>query len=141
MPHEQDRLNIWLSLSNIYSSLNETIEQALMQQYELSLTEFYVLHFIYHSEEKKLRLQHLQEMIGLSQSATSRLVVRMEAKNCGSLERHVCDNDRRGIYTRITEFGEQKYKNALQLFNEALATGLSRAGLKDEVGQLTNKLF
>ena len=115
-----DALDIWFSLSHSYSSIHDKLERALEEQYNLSLKEFYVLFFISNTEDKELRLQQLQEMVGLSQSAISRLVVRMEAKNCGALERHVCEDDKRGIYTRITDLGENKLQRALQTVNEVL---------------------
>ncbi|MGG4213549.1 MarR family transcriptional regulator [Paenibacillus sp. FSL L8-0638] len=141
MQHENELLDVWLSLSHIHSTLNEKLEQALLQNYDLSLKEFYVLGFISNSEEKKLRLQQLQELVGLSQSATSRLVVRMEAKNCGALQRHTCEDDRRGVYTRITEFGENKFQHALQTFNQVLQSELQKDGVKSQFQNLTQKLF
>ncbi|AOK91133.1 MarR family transcriptional regulator [Paenibacillus polymyxa] len=141
MQHENELLDVWLSLSHIHSTLNDKLEQALLQNYDLSLKEFYVLGFISHSEEKKLRLQQLQELVGLSQSATSRLVVRMEAKNCGALQRHTCEDDRRGVYTRITEFGENKFQRALQTFNQVLQSELQKDGVKSQFQNLTQKLF
>lgn len=118
--NNHDALSIWLSLSNGYSSIHDKLEQALEENYDLSLKEFYVLYFISNTEDKELRLQQLQEMVGLSQSATSRLVVRMQAKNCGALERHICEEDKRGIYTRITEIGENKFQRALKTVNDLL---------------------
>lgn len=141
LQHENELLEVWLSWSRINSSLSEKLEQALLHNYNLSLKEFYVLNFISNSGEKKLRLQQLQELVGLSQSAISRLVVRMEAKNCGALERHICEDDRRGIYTRITELGENKYQRALQTFNQVLQAELKKDGFNSEVKNLTEKLF
>ena len=141
MQHENELLDVWLSLSHIHSTLNDKLEQALLQNYDLSLKEFYVLGFISNSEEKKLRLQQLQELVGLSQSATSRLVVRMEAKNCGALQRYTCEDDRRGVYTRITEFGENKFQRALQTFNQVLQSELQKDGVKSQFQNLTQKLF
>ncbi|MGW8440021.1 MarR family winged helix-turn-helix transcriptional regulator [Paenibacillus sp. S33] len=141
MQHENELLDVWLSLSHIHSTLNDKLEQALLQNYDLSLKEFYVLGFISHSEEKKLRLQQLHELVGLSQSATSRLVVRMEAKNCGALQRHTCEDDRRGVYTRITELGENKFQRALQTFNQVLQSELQKDGVKSQFQNLTQKLF
>ncbi|MDN4619391.1 MarR family transcriptional regulator [Paenibacillus sp. PsM32] len=120
MENQKDTLDRWLSLSDGYFSVQHKLEQTLQEQYQLSLKEFYTLYFISNAEDKELRLQQLQEMIGLSQSATSRLVVRMEAKSCGALERHICEDDKRGIYTRITELGENKLQRALTTFNEML---------------------
>ncbi|ASA23685.1 MarR family winged helix-turn-helix transcriptional regulator [Paenibacillus donghaensis] len=141
MQNKKDLLDIWLSLSQIYSNVTDKLEQALLQEYDLSLKEFYVLNFISKSEDKELRLQQLQERVGLSQSATSRLVVRMEAKDCGALERHICEDDRRGIYTRITELGENKYQRALQTFNQVLESELQKEDLKSEFQNITLKLF
>ncbi|WP_019909029.1 MarR family winged helix-turn-helix transcriptional regulator [Paenibacillus sp. HW567] len=141
MQNKNEPLDIWLSLSHIFSNITDKLEIALQQEYDLSLKEFYVLSFISKSEQKKLRLQKLQEMVGLSQSATSRLVVRMEAKNCGALERHICEDDRRGIYTRITEFGENKYQRALQTFNQVLQSELQKEGLKSEFQDIIQRLF
>ncbi|GAA3313926.1 hypothetical protein GCM10020331_005240 [Ectobacillus funiculus] len=101
---ENELLNNWLSITNIHMSINNELEGALQENYNLSLKEFYVLYFFYLKQMvKKLRLQQLQEMVGLSQSAISRLVGRLEAKKVvGFLERHICEDDRRGIYTCLT---------------------------------------
>ncbi|MNE30185.1 MarR family protein [compost metagenome] len=138
--NKNELLDIWLTLSHIQSKINDELEQALQEQFGLSLKEFYVLNFISQTEEKKLRLQQLQDMVGLSQSAISRLVGRMEAKNCGALQRHICEDDRRGIYTCITELGEQKLQRALVTFNEVLQSALLKDGLKSELQGLIQKL-
>ncbi|SET22793.1 MarR family winged helix-turn-helix transcriptional regulator [Paenibacillus sp. NFR01] len=129
MQNNYDTLNTWLSFSQIYNGINDKLEQALQERFNMSLKEFYVLYFISQSGEKKLRLQQLQDLVGLSQSAISRLVARLEAKNCGALERAVCEADRRGIYTSITEYGEDKLERALQTYNEELQQELQTGKL------------
>ncbi|AKA44239.1 MULTISPECIES: MarR family transcriptional regulator [Paenibacillus] len=133
-------LNIWLSLTKLQSNINDELERALQENYSLSLNEFLVLYFLSQTEEKKLRLQHLQEMVGLSQSALSRLVVRMEAKSCGALQRHICEDDRRGIYTSMTDFGEKKFDRALETFNQILESVLSKDELKQKLQSLIEKI-
>ncbi|PNQ85994.1 MarR family winged helix-turn-helix transcriptional regulator [Paenibacillus polymyxa] len=133
-------LNIWLSLTKLQSNINDELEHALQENYGLSLNEFLVLYFLSQTEEKKLRLQHLHEMVGLSQSALSRLVVRMEAKNCGALQRHICEDDRRGIYTSMTDFGEKKFDRALETFNQILESALSKDELKQKLQSLIEKI-
>ncbi|MBE7900684.1 MarR family winged helix-turn-helix transcriptional regulator [Paenibacillus polymyxa] len=133
-------LNIWLSLTKLQSNINDELEHALQENYSLSLNEFLVLYFLSQTEEKKLRLQHLQEMVGLSQSALSRLVVRMEAKSCGALQRHICEDDRRGIYTSMTDFGEKKFDRALETFNQILESVLSKDELKQKLQSLIEKI-
>ncbi|MCR8656507.1 MarR family winged helix-turn-helix transcriptional regulator [Paenibacillus endoradicis] len=138
--HNNELLNNWLSLSDIQTSINNKLETALQDKYSLSLKEFYVLYFLSQTSEKKLRLQQLQEMVGLSQSAISRLVGRMEAKNCGALQRSICEDDRRGIYTRLTELGENKCKMALVTVNEILQEVQLQEGLQKELLTLIQQL-
>lgn len=141
MDNTDGLLDKWLDLTQIHSGITDKLELALQQEFNLSLKEFYVLHFISSVEKKKLRLQQLQEMVGLSQSATSRLVVRMEAKDCGALQRHLCQDDRRGIYTEITPLGEEKLKRAAVTFNRVLQAELQKEGLKTEYQTLIRQLF
>jgi len=130
---ENELLNTWLSLTNIHSNINDELERILQVNYSLSLKEFFVLYFLSQTDEKQLRLQQLQEMVGLSQSAISRLVGRMEEKSCGALQRHICEDDRRGIYTRITDLGEKKLHRALETFNQILQSSLLKDELKKEL--------
>ncbi|ANY65490.1 MarR family transcriptional regulator [Paenibacillus sp. BIHB 4019] len=123
----------WISFSDIQTKINNKLESALEEKYSLSLKEFYVLYFLSQTTDKKLRLQQLQEMVGLSQSAISRLVVRMEAKNCGALQRHVCEDDRRGVYTCLTELGDNKFRKAMDTFNEIIQTACLADGFQKEL--------
>ncbi|MFF2890104.1 MarR family winged helix-turn-helix transcriptional regulator [Paenibacillus sp. NPDC057967] len=141
MHNNTERLDLWLSVSQIHSSVNDKLEQALLRQYDISLKEFYVLKFVSSSPCKELRLQQLQEKVGLSQSATSRLVDRMEAPSVGALERHTCTMDRRGIYTKITELGEHKYEQALATVSQVLNEELQGDGTLKELENLIQKLL
>jgi len=136
-----ERLDLWLSVSQIHSCINDKLEQALQGQYDISLKEFYVLKYVSDSPCKELRLQQIQEKVGLSQSATSRLVDRMEASNVGALERRSCSSDRRGIYTRITELGEQKVQQALATVSQVLDVELQGDGALAELEGLIQKLL
>lgn len=137
---ENELLNNWLSITNIHMSINNELEGALHENYNLSLKEFYVLYFLSQTSGKKLRLQQLQEMVGLSQSAISRLVGRLEAKSCGVLERHICEDDRRGIYTCLTAKGEAKLQRCLDVFHDILRSAFSKGNLQYELQSLIKKL-
>ncbi|NGZ74965.1 MarR family winged helix-turn-helix transcriptional regulator [Saccharibacillus alkalitolerans] len=126
-------LNNWLELANIQAGINARLERALEEEPGLSLNEFYVLHFLSLNEKKKLRLQQLQERVGLSQSAMSRLVVRMEAPKCGALRRHMCEDDRRGVYTEMTELGADKLERARRTVDAVLRSLVEQEGLPDEL--------
>ncbi|MCQ4086579.1 MarR family winged helix-turn-helix transcriptional regulator [Saccharibacillus sp. JS10] len=113
-------LNNWLEMSNLQAKIEQRLEQALAEEANLSLNEFYVLYFLSLGDEKKMRLQQLQEGVGLSQSAMSRLVVRMEAPKCGALQRHLCEDDRRGVYTEMTEIGKDKLRRGIKAVENVL---------------------
>lgn len=114
-----------------------TLEAKLQEKHQLSLKEFYLLLFLSEAPEMKLKLQQLESMVGLSQSAVSRLVSRFEAKGCGALKRHACDDDRRSIYTSLTQIGQDKLEGAQGTFNEILLEALP----EKEVEQLLQQML
>ncbi|MEK6448471.1 MarR family winged helix-turn-helix transcriptional regulator [Priestia aryabhattai] len=137
---QNELLNNWLSITNIQMGIANELESALQKNYDLSLKEFYVLYFLSQTSDKKLRLQQLQEMVGLSQSAMSRLVGRLEAKSCGALKRHICEDDRRGIYTSLTVKGAEKLQGSLETVYKILQSAFSKESLQHELQSLLQKL-
>ncbi|AJY75925.1 MarR family winged helix-turn-helix transcriptional regulator [Paenibacillus beijingensis] len=125
----------WLTLTQIQMNIANELEAALQEEYHLSLKEFYLLLFLSEAPDKKLRLQQLETMVGLSQSAMSRLVSRFEAKGCGALQRHICDDDRRGVYTSLTRIGEEKLEKALVTFKAVLEKQLSEVEMQSLLQQ------
>jgi len=117
---QKQLISNWLSFSNLHLKIANELENTLQQQHQLSLNEFYVLLFLSEAPKKKLKLQQLQNMVGLSQSAMSRLVSRFEARDCGVLKRNICADDRRAIFTSLTPEGEEKLKAAMGTFQETL---------------------
>ncbi|WP_172251738.1 MarR family winged helix-turn-helix transcriptional regulator [Saccharibacillus deserti] len=126
-------LTNWLELANIGAAINRRLEESLKEESGLSLNEFYVLHFLSLNDKKKLRLQQLQEHVGLSQSAMSRLVVRMEAPKCGALRRNICEDDRRGVYTEMTEIGADKLERGRRIVERVLQESVSSGELPAEL--------
>ncbi|OMP66952.1 MarR family winged helix-turn-helix transcriptional regulator [Domibacillus epiphyticus] len=135
---ELDFIMNWLSFTRIQMNITNELERVLQEKHQLSLNEFYVLLFLSQTPDKKLRLQQLQNMVGLSQSAMSRLVGRLEAKSCGALERQTCQEDRRGIYTSITEVGDEQLGKAVKTFNEKVSNFLLNTDLEHELYSLVD---
>ena len=127
----------WLALTHIQMNVANELEANLQAKHGLSLKEFYLLLFLSEAPEKKLKLQKLESMVGLSQSAVSRLVSRFEAKGCGALQRHACDQDRRSIYTSLTQIGQDKLISAQETFKETLVAGFP----EQEVEQLLQQML
>ncbi|MBM7573316.1 MarR family winged helix-turn-helix transcriptional regulator [Aquibacillus albus] len=129
-------ISSWLTLTSTYTTISNELEAAMQREHQLSLKEFYVLLFLNKAPEKKLKLQQLQNMVGLSQSAMSRLVARFEAKGCGALKRESCPHDRRNIYTSITEIGKNKFEGALITFQKTLASELHQTDFQNKLEDL-----
>lgn len=104
----------WRSLSRFHDFVKDRLESALQAGHELSESEFRVLRCLAEASGRKLRMRDVADGVGLSQSAASRLVGRLEA-NRGLVDRCLCDHDRRGVYTRLTDRGAE-------LLDEAEAT-------------------
>lgn len=109
----------WLEFSKKQRMIENNLESGLSKS-DLSLNEFYVLYALDLENEKKLRLQDLQKHVGLSQSAMSRLVARLESKDFGAIERSICKNDKRGIYIHLTTKGESILANASSIVERIL---------------------
>ncbi|WP_339316168.1 helix-turn-helix domain-containing protein [Paenibacillus sp. FSL R10-2734] len=131
-----DLITNWLTLTHIQMNVANELEVNLQAKHGLSLKEFYLLLFLSEAPEKKLKLQKLESMVGLSQSAVSRLVSRFEAKGCGALERKACDSDRRSIYTSLTQIGENKLVSAQETFKNTLITAFPEKDVEQLLEQM-----
>lgn len=109
----------WLEFSKKQRMIESNLESGLAKS-DLSLNEFYVLYALNFEDDKKLRLQDLQKHVGLSQSAMSRLVTRLESKDFGAIERSICKNDKRGIYIHLTTTGENILSDASKIVTRIL---------------------
>ncbi|MEK4347579.1 MarR family winged helix-turn-helix transcriptional regulator [Paenibacillus sp. FSL P4-0184] len=131
-----DLIANWLTLTHIQMNVTNELEVNLQANHGLSLKEFYLLLFLSEAPEKKLKLQKLESMVGLSQSAVSRLVSRFEAKGCGALERKACDSDRRSIYTSLTSIGEAKLIRAQETFKDTLMKAFPEKDVEQLLAQM-----
>lgn len=120
MPKKERRLADWLALSQLLANVDSCLEEQLKSEAGLALNEFYVLYFLSVERAKKMRLQQLQEKMPLSQSALSRLIGRMEDKRCGVIKRHICTDDKRGVYISVTDKGLEKVAAAEQVVDKVL---------------------
>ncbi|MBV6737681.1 MarR family winged helix-turn-helix transcriptional regulator [Priestia megaterium] len=127
---QRELIKSWLSLTQFHDTVSKELEYSLQQNHQLALKEFYVLLFLAETPEKQLPLQELQHMIGLSQSAMSRLAARMESKSCGVIRRHGYGDDKRGVYTTMTDKGEQFFEEVLKTFEETIEKTLQNSDIK-----------
>ncbi len=81
-----------------------------------------------------LQMKQVADAVVLSQSATTRLVTRLEDR--GLLARYLCPPDRRGIYTDVSEAGRQLLSAARPTNDAALREALDAAAENPELAPL-----
>jgi len=79
-------------------------------------------------------MNELADAVVLSQSATTRLVTRLEDR--GLLTRYLCPDDRRGIYTDVTEPGRRLLEEARPTNERAVREALDQAEQRPELAPL-----
>ena len=117
-------LEKWFDFNRRQVELEALLEQTIAEQSDQSLTlkEFYLLHFLNQAQEKSLRQIDLPDKLHLSPSAVSRMVARLEEKNCGLLSRRCCDQDKRASFISLTREGQTTLAYLQKAVEESLAT-------------------
>ena len=128
----------WRTLAALHGRIGEALEKALEAQFQLSVVEFTVLDALGRQNGWHLRMQQLARAAALSQSATTRLVNRLEQR--GLLHRVLCDDDRRGIYSTLTEPGQELLERARPVHDATLERVLDEACSVPELRPLVEAL-
>ncbi|WP_112133938.1 MarR family winged helix-turn-helix transcriptional regulator [Glycomyces dulcitolivorans] len=131
----------WCALSALHERIADRIGRRLEAEHDLSVREFSLLTVLsrqYEGEGGHLQMREVAEAIVLSQSATTRLVTRMEDR--GLLARTICKDDRRGIYTNVTEEGNRLLGAARPTHDGALAEALDEARANPDFKPLVEAL-
>lgn len=116
----------WQALRQLQARVDEATERALQSAHALSVSEYMALAALaYSDDDGHLRQQELADAIPLNHSSVSRLVARLE--NSGLTERYLCQTDRRGVYTQVTQRGRALVENARQTFLKTLQEVLDDA--------------
>ena len=120
-------LEKWFDFNRRQVELEAILEQTIADQSDQSLTlkEFYLLHFLNQAQEKSLRQIDLPDKLHLSPSAVSRMVARLEEKNCGLLSRRCCDQDKRASFICLTSEGQTTLAYLQKAVEESLKTKAS----------------
>ena len=130
MAHPQQNttlLNGWFQLAQLYERVQAQVERALVAKHAISLREFVLLTVLGRQHDGPgghLHMKQVSDAVVLSQSATTRLVTRLEER--GLLARCLCPTDRRGIYTNVTDEGFALLKTAQPTHDAALQAALDQ---------------
>ncbi|HEY3505600.1 MAG TPA: MarR family transcriptional regulator [Actinocatenispora sp.] len=118
----------WCALSALHGRIEAHVERALQAGHRLSVREYSLLDVLNRQHDGPgghLRMSQVADAVVLSQSATTRLVTRLEDR--GLLERYLCPDDRRGIYTDVTTAGRKLLRQARPTNDRALKEALAAA--------------
>lgn len=118
----------WCALSLLHGKIETRVERALQSGHGLSVREYSLLDVLSRQHSGPgghLQMKQVADAVVLSQSATTRLVTRLEDR--GLLTRYLCDTDRRGIYTDVTEDGRSLLAEARPTHDAALREAFDEA--------------
>ncbi|MFE1290278.1 MarR family winged helix-turn-helix transcriptional regulator [Streptomyces sp. NPDC058751] len=127
----------WGALSLLHGKIETRIERALQSGHDLSVREYSLLDVLsrqHDGEGGHLQMKQVADAVVLSQSATTRLVSRLEDR--GLLSRYLCPTDRRGIYTDVTASGLALLEEARPTNDAALREALDEAAKNPELASL-----
>lgn len=110
MTSEPALVHRWRSLLTSYNDVAGHLERALQDSHGLTMGEFETLDRLVAATCEKRRMQDLAADMYLSQSALSRTVARLEKG--GLVTRTLCEDDRRGVFVKVTEDGLRRHTEA-----------------------------
>lgn len=131
----------WCALRLLHDRIDAQVERALQSAHGISVREFSLLEVLdrqHGGDGGHLQMKALADAVALSQSATTRLVGRLEDR--GLLTRYICATDRRGIYTDVTPEGREVLKAARPTNEAALCVALDDVSEDSELALLARVL-
>ena len=130
--NNNELFNAWINLTKYHDRILKSMDYTLQDHFQLGIKEFYLMYYLAQSEHKKIRLSDLVPKVGLSHSALSRLVSRLEQHRGGSLvERQTDANDKRSVDIFLMEKGEQFIREMRLLINDSLRSRMSEKDIQN----------
>ncbi|MDR7246253.1 MarR family winged helix-turn-helix transcriptional regulator [Priestia megaterium] len=138
MKNSDNIVDSWVNYAKFYSRLQSSVDYVLQQQYQLSLNEFYFLYYLSKADDKTLRLTQLPPKVGLSLSAISRMVTRMESyHNNQIVKKSTYLEDKRSSTVMLTKEGEELVALIEMTLNDKLRESLTDGDL-EHILKITN---
>lgn len=120
------RAHGWRTVAALNAHVERCVERALREAGGVSMVEYTLLDVMQRqSGRHHLRMSQVARATALSESATTRLVDRLEQR--GLLARYLCADDRRGIYAELTPEGARVLRQCREPYARAIADALARA--------------
>lgn len=132
------RAHGWRTLAAVHGLIETSLEKALQSGHGISVVEYTVMDALDRQDGWHMRMRQLARAAALSNSATTRLVTRLEDR--GLLTRVLCAEDRRGIYTELTPGGMALLAEARPTHDAVLRQTLDEAIATPELAPLVEAL-
>jgi len=126
----------WGALALLHHRVESALDREL-RQHDVTLREYSLLELLAGQHDGPAGHFHMGQVasvVGLSQSATTRLVSRLEER--GLLERGICQDDLRGVYSNLTPDGRALLDTAGPSYRRRLYETLSAAAAVPELAPL-----
>jgi DNA-binding MarR family transcriptional regulator len=121
----------WGRVLVLHARIEQELAKALQRRHGLGLSEYRALGKLVSGPKGGLRMQELADAIGLNQSSVSRMCARLE--DAGLTIRDLCEDDRRGVYSVITDAGRKRYAETEPTYCSVLRTALDKASSDPEL--------
>ncbi|MBD1383255.1 MarR family winged helix-turn-helix transcriptional regulator [Metabacillus arenae] len=132
MNNNNELFNTWINLTKYHDRILKAMDYTLQDQFQLGIKEFYLMYYLAQSEQKKMRLSDLVPKVGLSHSALSRLITRLEQHRGESLvERQTDAIDKRSVDIFLMKKGEQFIQEMQMLINDSLGSRISEKDIQN----------
>jgi DNA-binding MarR family transcriptional regulator len=116
----------WLKLIQGVANVEAELGKVLQAEHGIGISEYRALEILARSRDSELRMQELAAHLCLNQSSVSRMVERLERG--GLTIRDLCPDDKRGVYTVLTDKGRARLKNAQPDYDKGLDVALRKHG-------------
>ena len=113
-------MNVILNLIKVQSLVSKKFDS--LSLHGLGLTDFMILHILYHAPSKRLKRIELAEKTGLTASGITRLLLPLE--KTGLVSKDINQRDARISYVQLTETGGKIFEEA-SVTAERIASQLS----------------
>ena len=112
-PSSDERVTLFALLLDTNARLSRSLAMRLEENCDLPLAWFEVLLQLRRVPDGRLKMNEIAEAIVHSTGGTTRLIDRIE--EAGLVERQLCPSDRRAIHVAITDQGNTKLDEALEV--------------------------
>ena len=124
----------WRSVMTASTRVNSILAQEMEAETSLSLEWYGILLMLAQSDHAAMRPSDLAAQIGLSRSATTRLVDRLE--HSGLVDRRACGSDRRGTFVTLTPQGHRAFTSAGRVHLRGIDEHVGSHLTEDDLAQL-----